>query len=1821
MREKLDEIEKEINKLTTDKQNLLSKVEHLNNTLSLKENEFIDEKKENEKRLKEIEEKLFLLEKEKSSLLMKIKFSEENIEKSKKEIEKLLNDKQAVQLELDAQSKLLIEINEKMIALEKERITLIETIRTNKKKIEKLSKEKGEATMEKDKFKCDNELLNKLISELREKLNFKKKSKTSINEKIKSKDSELEKSNKEKNELIELKNKLTQELENLNKNIDSANCTINDLNNVISNLEKEKSDLAETMKEQLAIKNNEIEKISEEKIKMAEALETLLSHKKDLLLKVDELNNEVISIHDQLIKKQTELETLKNIKHGLEKEKNEIFNEKSKITASLLESSMMISKLEEEKTNIIYSTQEEMQKINFSTENGLKTLAEQLSLSNLENLQLKDDIANLNKAISELNERILLQDKEKMNFSEKLRTHSKKLDRLKSEKSETDLEKDKFMKETDRLKAELDKTSKLNFELRDKLNKKEKERSSLTDRLKQRETELDKLIKEKNEILSEKKRAVEELESLTSKKLAEIKERNIAKEEERIKLIDSLTQKNDLKNIQIENLKDEVKFLKEKFGTLQKEIEELLKEKELIEIKVSQLNQEIVQKDETIEFLNQHIKSQELAMERILLGNEEISNDVMERNRIFENRIKELSDLFEEKINTLQANLTQELKSKQSMMDENATLMEKVRNLNDSLSEISNRHERFKQESQQFIQSLEKDLKDQNDQLTELKREVGEHIRTNNKLNEQFEFVSGEIDCYKTENLNLKKSLESEIKEKTQIVSERNHLAEKMEKSCKELDLKVKEYRKLEEEYQLMFLEKNRENDFYKAMNAKLDDQVSHLKKIESQNNLLLEDLEKNQILINEKEDYIKNLKNSNQMLSTEQQKNFNNFESNQNELKLKQLEIKNSDDNLVFIKKENSILEEKVLNLRNASSSLNSEIKTFQIENSNLKKNLLESSQKYTQLKADFSNLHAEFNTSQKTKENMIKELNIKHQKQLEKMVLENMEIVKDRRSLNLEIEKLENEKKELSESNSLKLKQKELELDIMQLSVLEKDKEMARLQKQMKDMNEKANESEDRVRNVEKTSGEKIEENKCLQRRVDQLNNASEGIVEELKRNKKETDHLKEHRDSCQKRIFNVENLLSLKDNILTELNDKVDISIFFALGLKDNNDRNVVQNVYLEFLINELKEIKLFLEKSLPIKNIYSETHQLILENNILSKRIKSLSTAHEKQQEPKAKLHNENEKNNNILSLLTTPIKKEKKTFFNSSNKSFLSSEKNLSDFESYVFSEEESEVKFEILFEYLEHLGQKINKKINMQSFETGQQDLVLLTSEMMIDCNEIMKFYNENYKEFNKKDSNERITKSNIDLRRTIMEIRTEIFAGLKVLSNFIEKNQANYEQVDLIKTPITLYHLYKRIVSSSISFPFPKPSLNMSLISSLYQKLIDFDSLYEKKFAIINESFMNLCKKFSLLTSKLNKLAIQKKPQPKKDIPYLNLKNISPSLEEKLLPLIEQKCLIGINEFQGLKKQIKHFSKKIEKKFNLQTDPAQPESGLTFSSTPLKIANAHKYKYSRSEIFEPGHRSLFTLKPNENRKDKEGMNPNIKQKLKECLNSFATQPDSKFSSPREKREDSALTEKNYEKKDISVFDGERFFGFMKNKKGKQEQNEKIKNEKIKISINLEGSTIDSKKTRLIGSQEQKIKPIFENAFLKNCINQGLSQNSAGSLDCKNFSKKYQGYSQCLLGQRNKRESVDFRDISSFEQNWRTSSNFCGENEFIKEWERMMEEINLKNKIIEDLKREKNEQQNLHGIRMKESMNTSNQLYVIYMFFSIKFLYAEYLFI
>lgn len=1811
LRGKLDEIEEEINKLTDDKKNLLAKIEHLNNTLSMKEAEFQKESKETKEKINELEEKLSILEKEKSTLLIKIKSSEENIEKTKKEIEKLLKEKQIIQSQLDEFNKNLFEMNEKMIVMEKEKITLIETIRTNKKKIEKLTKEKGDISMEKDKFKSEIESLSKLVSELREKLNLKKNLKSSTTEKIKTKDSELERSNKEKNELIELKSKLYQEIERLKKDMDSASCLIKELKAAISNLEKEKLDREERMKEQLAIKNKEIEDISDEKNQMKEVFETLFSDKKDLLVKVDELDVELRSIRDQLINKEIEFEALKKIQQNLESEKNEIFDEKSKMTANLLQSSIMISKLEEEKTNLIHTTQEEMHKINISTENDLKNLTEKLSQSNLDNNQLKNEIMSLNRTISELNEKIIQQDKEKTNFSEKLKTHSKKLERLKTEKSETDLEKDKFLKESERLKTELDKINKLNFELRDKLNKKEKERSSLIDKLKQREIDFEKLAKEKNEVLLEKKMAVEEFESLTSKKLAQIKEKNVAKEEERIKLIDSLTQKNDLKNVQIENLKDEVRVLKEKLEVVQKEMGDLRKEKELMENKVCLVNQEIAHRDETIEFLNQRLKDQEIAVERILVGNEEISNEMMEKNRVFENRIKELSDFFEGKINSLQGNLVEEVNLKKSLTEENMALREKIMNLNNALSEISNKHETFKKESQQLIKSQENDIKDRNDQVAELGKEISKYIQTNQDMDENLKDILVQIDSYKIENLNLKNKLESEIKEKERVTSEMNQLVEKEKAYFDELDLKGKKYRKLEEEYQRMMLEKNRDNDFNKDMNVKLNEQATHLKQIESRNDQLLKDLENYKLLIKEKEDYIDSLKKSNQILSVEKQKYLNECELSKRELDQTQLEIKKFANKLVSLTNENSMLEKQLSNLRSDTSSLNEELKINQMENSNLTKNLSDSSNRYNKLKADYSNLHGEFEALQKT----IKELHSKHQKQLEKIVLDNMDIVKDRRNLSLQVEKLENEKKELLESCNLKLKQNELEIDIIQLASLEKDKEMERLQKQIKDKVEKIKESENKMRTIEKRIEEKIEENRFMQRKLDDLTKVYEEMGQNLKINEREISQLKDYRNFYDKRILNIENLLSLKNNILTEINDKVDISIFFTLGLKDNHDKKVIQNVYLEFLLSELKGIKLFLEKSLPIQNIYSETHELILENNILSKKIEALTRSYQKKQEPRAKDHIEKERNDNILTLLlATPTKKESKTFLNSSNNSLFSSGKKMSDFESYVFSEDESEAKFDIFFEYLEHMGQKLNKKSNLQAFELGKQELVLFTSEMMIDCNEMMKFYNEGYKKLNKADLNEELTNNNIELRRNIMEMRAEIFTGLKAFSNFLEKNQLDYDQIDLFKTPMTLYHLLKKILLNGSLISFLRFSTNKSIIPSLCQKLVDLDSLYNKKFTILNDNFTALFKKFSLLASKLSSLTIPKRSQPKKAIPSLNIKKLSPSLEEKILPLIEKQCLIGLNEFQGLKKQIKNFSKKIEKKLTLQTEPVQPESGINFSTTPLK--NATHHKYSRSEILK---KSISQLKPKESRNEE--ISVNTKQKLRECLNSFPTQPNSNFFRSKDNKDDSALTERNYEKKDISEFEEKRSFMSLKKTKGIQEEvenavelnqfNSKVsqifgnKDEKIKITTNLESSTVVSNQNWEISNNEKKNRKSLENSgniksFLSGC----LSPNLAGS---KNFLNKYQGYSQFLLGEKNKGESADFREISSF-QNRKMSSNLYDKNELIREKEKMMEEINFKNKIIEDLKREKHEQRNPKGMMTKESMNTSNQLYVIYAF-------------
>ena len=600
---KIKSLENENNKIKEEKENLNKKNKELEshiNSQKIKNDNLLSEIKNN--KLMEESNKNF-----EKLLNEKIKENENLRKNSKKLIDEVLSEKEKELLDKDNKLKELKEQNEKLNQINKEKNNEIKLLKNNNKNNEEKLKNKYE-----NQLKQKEEELNNIKKEYKNKEEEFNKINNELNNILSNNKKTLVQNQKEIGELkldIESKNDEIKKLNLFNKNkgeekekeLDNIIRENSDLKIYILNREKELEN-EKKIKDKLN-KENEALKLKENELK--DIIKENGNKQKEFINKENELNNKIISLENQINTINNGNKEIKNKNGILEDENKKIINEKNDLNKKYLEIKKLLENKDKElenKNNII--NQNKKEKVEFiskekKVQESMKKLEDEIKEKDQKikqtegNLKIKEnEIIKSNKEINEINKKLEISNKsieklEKINFglNQNIKEKENEIIKLNNEKIEKDTEISKLINEKIEKETEIENLLTKNAQLNDdksKILKEREEQNRIINELNQwkneKEIEYESKVKDfeikgKNDENMNKKREIElderEIELNKKEKDLENKKKLIEKENNEMKDEREKFEKDKDKN---EKINKEILDLIEKKVNLEKEI-------------------------------------------------------------------------------------------------------------------------------------------------------------------------------------------------------------------------------------------------------------------------------------------------------------------------------------------------------------------------------------------------------------------------------------------------------------------------------------------------------------------------------------------------------------------------------------------------------------------------------------------------------------------------------------------------------------------------------------------------------------------------------------------------------------------------------------------------------------------------------------------------------------------------------------------------------------------------------------------------------------------------------------------------------------------------------------------------------------------------------------------------------------------------------------------------------------------------------------------------------------------------------------------------
>ncbi|KAL4491397.1 hypothetical protein ABPG72_008053 [Tetrahymena utriculariae] len=292
-------------------------------------------------------------------------------------------------------------------------------------------------------------------------------------------------------------------------------------------------------------------------------------------------------------------------------------------------------------------------------------------------------------------------------------------------------------------------------------------------------------LKGKKELLDEQQRRQEELEQQVKAIQTELKKQE-AEIEMHIKVIDSMQNEQDkIQSSLFEkemSIQEEEKYIRSKIQG----------EEDSLKTQIDRLKEELNKRQNTIEFETKHLNEQKLRIEVLKKENEEILNEISNKQNIIL-QIKDEPDRFQKKADML-------LSACNLMEHDLAEIMEEISKRNKTIQELLERIHQYQEKYNEIIQKNQEDqLKIQEDKksIKTLMDQVKENrLVLEEKLSERYK-LSMEIKVKKKEKQNredLVDTLKNQIELSKKLLKKQENVKKKLKDSIFEQEMSIDKY-------------------------------------------------------------------------------------------------------------------------------------------------------------------------------------------------------------------------------------------------------------------------------------------------------------------------------------------------------------------------------------------------------------------------------------------------------------------------------------------------------------------------------------------------------------------------------------------------------------------------------------------------------------------------------------------------------------------------------------------------------------------------------------------------------------------------------------------------------------------------------------------------------------------------------------------------------------------------------------------------------------------------------------------------------------------
>ena len=724
---------------------------------------------------------------------------------------------------------------------------------------------------------------------------------------------DLEMENNLNNEIIleeDLQEKIKDlEEDNKNKEIELNNTkkTLNEKEEIIKKMNEDNENIKNEL-EKLKINNNNI--TEENKV----LLNNLEKNKEETQKKEEEITN-LKSVNKNEKEKYEKLIEENNSKNNklLEEKENELLKYKTNIK-KYEDNEIKLKKLEDIDILIEYKNKEmdEKTKNNNDLIKKNEKLEEEINKNQKEYEKILKLIEDKKKEKEDINAKY----EELKNSYNQLKGKEEELKNKELEIQKKDIEWKNFEKEQSNKKKDMKKKE-------EELENKEKEMKRKEEELKKREEEINN--KEKLKYKEEAKdKEINEEEIKNKEKELEVKEKGIKDKEEEIKN----------KEEKIKNKEEEIKNKEENIKNKEEEIknkEENIKNKEE---NIKNKKENIKNKDEEIKNKEEEIKNKE---EEIKNKEEDIKNkeeNIKNKEEVIKNRDEEIKDK-EKKLKTKEEeinNKEKEIKTKQENINKKEEEIKgkkeemniKEKKLEIKENEIRTKEEELKDKENKLedknkkLESREEEIKKREDLIKNKEEEINKkeiEIKDMNKKEEEAEKLNEKK--YK-EQINIEEELKREMEE---LKDNEKKIIQKYENDLKEKQ-KVIEGKEVEnKKIQTDLLNKEKEiskiNDEIKNLKENNENIINNLNKNltekENEKNLKIENLEKN---IKELNEILTQKKNDYEIKIKEYENKMKEKNNNEEVLKLISEKEKELNNKISFLEDKENLIEKEMKEL-----------------------------------------------------------------------------------------------------------------------------------------------------------------------------------------------------------------------------------------------------------------------------------------------------------------------------------------------------------------------------------------------------------------------------------------------------------------------------------------------------------------------------------------------------------------------------------------------------------------------------------------------------------------------------------------------------------------------------------------------------------------------------------------------------------------------------------------------------------------------------------------------------------------------------------------